>query len=213
MRRRLAMLLSAALVATVIGVFAPASPASATGVCVGALGTATVTGGALSYPVVAGTFGVQVRQPVNATFNVNFPAATGTCVNSNTPGFLKGLTAAGTVSGWCGHSSGSGSTADGYRFAWVSAGSILVLTGGLTGIVNAIPDTLNGHSCNAAKPGGASAFIVSGVVLKLHCNVSKTKVTTPLPIPATLTTVVPGVLSVHTGSPTYNVKVCVGLTL
>jgi hypothetical protein len=214
MRRRLASLLSAALVATAAAFFVPASPASATGVCAFFLGNAN-TSAPMTYPVtvVPNSFGpsitATVQQPVHTTFNLSF--TTGTCVNL--PGVLKWLWVTGTVSGWCGHSSGNAVTNTGERFAWVSAGGLAVLTGGLTGIAHWEPDIINGETCNANKGLGADRFLVDLVALKTHCNITKTKVTQTFGAPSTLQTVLNfGVLTVnlHTGPVTYDVKVCLG---
>ena len=163
MRRRLASLLAASLLGTALMMLAPASPANAVGVCVGAVGSATVAPG-LTYPVTATPTGI--RPAVQAGFGVVFPLGTGTCVNTVGP-TLKGLSATGTLSGWCGHSSGTGTTNTGEDFAYVSLGTLLVTTGELTGVVSAVPDTLAGHSCNSQN--GAGGFIISGLAVKLTC--------------------------------------------
>lgn len=163
--RRLVSLLSVAAMATALLVIAPASPASANGVCVGALGSATL-GAGLTYPnpLVTPSLG-----RVATGFFVSFNPPS-TCVNvTGGTAVQKGLTATGGVDGWCGHSTGSGVTNTGQTFHWTSAGSFLVLTGSLTGLVNAVPDAVNGESCSPLGP-GADVFLVSGVALKLHCS-------------------------------------------
>jgi hypothetical protein len=79
----------------------------------------------------------------------------------------EGLFASGTVSGWCGLSSGHGSTHNGHRFAWLGVGGELVLTGELVGVVNAVPNVLGGQSC--ASQQGASQFLVQGGAVKVDC--------------------------------------------
>jgi hypothetical protein len=208
--RRIASLLAAALVATAIGVLAPASPASATDVCAGLNGTALLNTGLL-YPVTVvpdantATLSVNVLQATTTNFTVNFGTGVGTCAIGGP------LTAGGTVSGWCGLSSGSGATNDGFRFAWIGIGGTLILTGGLVGVVNAIPDVPGGQSCNQNKGGGATRFIVTGLALKAHCAV-KSKSLTTVAIPPTLVTPVAGpplTVNVHTGTWHVWTKVCV----
>jgi hypothetical protein len=162
MRRLVSMLWAACLAATLL-VTAPASPASAEGACPASLGTLT-TGAPLFFPGVALT-------PTFTTFSMSFTV--GACVNVTTapPGaaVAPNLTATGVLSGYCGTSSGSGITSNGYRFSWVSAGGVLVLTGELTGLVGITPDTPNGESCAT----GANAFITTaGPVLDHHCGMT-----------------------------------------
>lgn len=94
----------------------------------------------------------------------------------------KTLSAWGVVSGWCGLSSGVGVTADGFRFGWVGVGSILVVTGGIVGVVNAVPDTLAGETCNRNKNDGALQFLLASAGLKMHC-VAKQKTLTEVAVP------------------------------
>ena len=136
--------------------FVTSSPASAdVDVCAGT-GTATLNQ-PLTYPGIGG--------PVTTGFSFGFTA--GTCV------FKAGLSATGTVSGWCGLSSGQGETNSGHRFVWQGVGGELVLVGEVNGVVNAIPDALQGESCIT----GADRFLVQGAVEKSHC-VGGTKVKT-----------------------------------
>ena len=185
MRRRLAMLLSATLVAGIAAVLVPASPASAgVHVCAGT-GTAALTQG-LTYPVTVGAAAPPAvplppnPHPVHVTVTqqprttgFSFTLGVGTCVNSNVPTVKPPpVTATGTVSGWCGLSSGTGSLLLGTnpRFAWIGIGGLLVITGGVAGVVNAIPNTLAGQSCNNSIA-GANSFLVQGLVVAYdHCN-------------------------------------------
>ena len=208
MKRRIAAFLGATLAASALVLVAPAPPASAdTNVCAGQ-GTATTS--PIFYPVRVVTTGttasVTVLAPNTASFAFAF-GGLGVCA----PG-PKSLTATGTVSGWCGHSSGTGVTGQGHRFAWVSAASKLILTGEVTGIVNAAPDpTIAGNSCLT----GATTFIVTGAVVLYHCLILKQKglttVTIPLPPIHTLTTVLSASLhaTVTGGTQHYWTKVCV----
>ena len=216
MRRRLAMLLSATLVAGAAAILVPASPASAgVHVCAGT-GIAVLTTG-LTYPattVAAVPPAVPLPpnpHPVHVTvthqarttgFSFGFGPA-GACVNSNPtppgPGNVKfSVNADGLVSGWCGLSSGTGTLRLGNnpRFAWVGIGGTLILTGGVTGVVAAVPDTLAGHSCNSHA--GASQFTVVGdVVANDHCTV-KSKSLIPINNTGTLQTTL---ISGPTGTP------------
>ena len=226
MRRRLAMLLSATLLAGIAAVLVPASPASAGIHICGGVGTAALTGG-LTYPVTVATdlpphpIHSYVHQARTTVFGFNF--TTGACVNSNAPTVKSptlgtGVTAVGTVSGWCGLSSGTGTiTKSGAsaRFAWIGIGGTLVLTGGAIGVVQAVPDTLAGHSCNNHT--GASQFTVAGAVVAFdHCLPTKPKNLTTLgaaTLTSTLVTLPTGTPvsrhSVHTGLWHVWTKVCV----
>ena len=235
MRRRLAMLLSATLVAGLAVILVPASPASAGVHVCGISGQASLTTG-LTYPVTAAVglpwgplpphphpIHITVHQPRTTTFVFNV-SIVGGCINSNPPNvksptFGTPITAFGTVSGWCGLSSGSGTitlTASNMRFAWIDVGGILVVTGGVAGVVNAMPDTLAGHSCNNSNA-GASQLILSGSLVAFdHCPV-KFKGLTPVPIPGFLTTTLfslpfgtpVALLSIHNGPWHVWTKVCV----
>jgi hypothetical protein len=203
MRRRLAMLLSATLVAGIAAVLVQASPASAgVHVCAGT-GQANL-GIGLTYPVTVTTdlpphplHVLVIQQPRTTTFT--FSLFFGGCVNTNPPNVKSPtlgttVTADGVVSGWCGLSSGTGTLHLGTspRFAWVGVGEFLVVTGGVTGVLHAPPDTLAGHSCN--NNAGASQILVTGlVVANDHCAV-KNKGLTSINIP-------PGVLQTTLISP------------
>ena len=186
MRRRLAMLLSATLVAATAAVLVPASPASA-GVHVCGLAGSVFLGQGLTYPVTVAAgltpplppnphpIHFVVQQPRTTTFGFSLNILGG-CVNSNPPNVKSptlgtSVTADGVVSGWCGLSSGTGTLHLGNnpRFAWVDVGGVLVVTGGLTGVVHATPDTFAGDTCNSNF--GADQFIFSGLVVAYdHCN-------------------------------------------
>ena len=226
MRRRLATLLSATLVTGIAAVLVPASPASAGAhVCAG-VGKAILTTG-LTFPVTVATalpghpVHVRVQQPRTTGFTFNLNIAGG-CVNTNAPtvkSTLTGtpITAVGTVSGWCGLSSGTGTVTLGASsglFAGIGIGGILVITGNVNGVVQAT-DALAGHNCNTNP--GAAGFVVAGAVAAFdHCVASNTGLA-PVPIPATLvTTLISGPLgtpvaavSVHTGPWHIWTKVCV----
>ncbi|HVF74321.1 MAG TPA: hypothetical protein VM938_04680 [Acidimicrobiales bacterium] len=151
MKRRLALLLAAASIATV-GMLAPTSPASAnTDVCAGT-GTATLSVG-FGYPVNT----VHVLHPHTANFSFGFTA--GTCVSKTS------LSASGTVTGYCGLSSGGGATTNGHSFNFTSTGTVLVLTGDVTGTVSAAPDPTHSGSCTNET---ATRFLITGEVVKSH---------------------------------------------
>ena len=156
MLRRIGTLAAAAFMGTALVAVIPASPASAsTEVCVGQ-GTATT--GALYYPGFP---------PVTTTPNTVGYAFTldgvGFCLPS-----LGTLSAAGTLTGWCGHSTGTGTVDGHHNYSHVSAGSFLVVLptgsvpgGTAVGLVNAVPDATAGQSCIT----GATRFIVTGAVV------------------------------------------------
>jgi hypothetical protein len=194
MRRRLASLLAAVLAASTLGVLSSAQPAPAADVCFGA-GGATIGGNGLFYPLVGtrtttwGTGGGSVTfypLPQLLPFIMSLSVA-GLCVSGAPPPEAGGL-----VSGWCGHSWGSGATSAGDRFALIGAGSFLLLTGGLTGLLNMTPNVPGGHNCTT----GASEFLVSGGAVITDCNLFKQKLDElplpgpiPDPVPHELTTV------------------------
>lgn len=137
--KRIAMLLTAAVIAASAAIL-PASPASAhTDVCVGN-GTATLTGGALLYVGLGSAL---------ANFTLGL---TGACAGGG-----GGLVATGTVHGYCGLSTGNGMAA-GHNVSWIGLGSMLVLFLEVTGVVNASVNVLAGASCTT----GAASFLVTG---------------------------------------------------
>lgn len=182
MRRRLAALLSAALVAGAMSMSAPASPASAAEVCFG-VGSATVGGDGLYYP--GGVFGGYRVTGFHFVLD-----RAGACVPS-----FSGASAGGTVQGYCGHSTGSGTANNTYDFVWTSAGSVLVITGELTGVAVAFPAVFAAQSCHT----GALAFDVHGAVYASNACLQ-------FGLTELLTTILAGVVSVHT-----NAHPCVGL--
>ncbi|HEX2040004.1 MAG TPA: hypothetical protein VHF47_09780 [Acidimicrobiales bacterium] len=204
MRRHLALLLSAALTATP-GALTSVAPAHASGVCSG-LGTMSVGGAGLFFPGAVHQGGPTLTiqaTPQTLPFNLSFSLA-----NTCAPNPAKGFSAGGMVSGWCGHTWGQGITGHGYRFAWVQAGPLLLLTGALEGKLTMVPDILAGQSCAT----GALGFVVSGSVTKVTCTTkSKTSHLTAVPgthqlvgNPATHVTVPDG--SYHTWT-----KACAGV--
>ncbi|HEX2040576.1 MAG TPA: hypothetical protein VHF47_12700 [Acidimicrobiales bacterium] len=137
----------------------------------------------------------RVRQPTLASFVLSH--VVGGCPN------MSGL-----VMGYCGHAAGTGTSAFGHRFAFVIAGSLLVSTGGVSGVALATPDALGGQSCNA----GATQFIVAGGAVFTSCSVVKSKLSTFSSVPSTLTStgLGPVTAGVHSGPIQYHLKVCVG---
>ncbi len=161
MKRRIALLLAASAVATTFALGAGAAPASAdTDLCAGT-GSANLSA-SLFYPGGA---------PVTASFSFGFTV--GACHAKP-----EGLFAAGTVTGWCGLSVGAGATHNGHRFHWLGVGGELILTGEVTGVVNAVPNALANQFCST----GANSFLVQGAVAKTHCA-NKTKSNTDIPTP------------------------------
>jgi hypothetical protein len=208
MRRRLAMLLSATLVAGAAAVLVPASPAAAgIHVCAG-LGQAILATG-LTYPVTVSTdlpphpvhlLVIQQSRKTGFTFILN----PGACGNTNAPNVKTSpvptpITASGTEAGWCGFSTGYGTLVLGsaaMRFGWIGIGGALIITGEVVGAVQTIPDTLAGHSCNNNR--GASQFIIAGGAIGFdHCGTTIEHLVTGGGGDGlwTLFTVVPGLLT------------------
>lgn len=199
MRRRVAIVLGVAFAASGISLTA-APPAAATDVCGF---TAIMHTGSLVYPVTVqpGLTLVTVHQPRTVGFGIALPV--GTCVSSDGT-LTKTFTAGGTMTGWCGHSSGQGTANDGANFAWVQVGNTMVVTGHIVGTLTVTPNpTIPANDCLT----GAKTFIVAGNVVLLHCTVLTSSLVT-MPIPPTLTLVIPGTLSVHTGPMTYHSSLC-----
>lgn len=202
MRRRLATLLSAALVASGVAILTPAQPAAATGVCVQASGSVHMAA-SLRYTVTVTTPAyIDVNGAVTTAFSAGF--SVGACINTTgTTTTVKTLSATGTISGWCNLSSGSGVTADGHRFAWLGVGTTLVFTGDLVGMASITPNALVGQSCNT----GASAFLASGIFVKHHCLV-KSKGLTTVDLPETWTLPLP-FFHIYTRDWHFWTKICV----
>lgn len=232
MRRRLAALLAATLVAGALAALAPAGPASATtAVCAGN-GSASVTPGLL-YPIGLPLVTLNLRTPatlgqrVIVTFNNelqssswSFNLDTGTC---------PGLMASGTLKGYCGHSTGSGFTNTGHLLAWTSIGGLLLITNEVTGAVNAIPDPLNpdnsclhagdvtvhtdtGLTTQSPPPAqqlghGAHDFIITGGAVLAHCNASTLPTLTTLLLTLGTVTVLDPIY--HITFPLLNVHVSI----
>lgn len=204
MRRCSALVLSTALFLMPWLVVPPS--ASATGTCVGLTGVAA-TGAPLFYPVTVDSTipQITVGAPTTTSFSANF-AVGGACVQtSGTTTSFPPLEVLGIVSGWCGHFSGTGTTPDGYRLAWINVGDRFVMTGEFVGVTAAFfPDFLQGDDCLTV---GADSFFVWGNAgLKVHC-LTKSKGATTIPMPTTSLTPVSAV-SVSTSSWEYGTKVC-----
>lgn len=197
MRRRLSLLLATVLAGGTLTFLAPAQPVSAWTVCAVAGGTATVTPG-LKYPVGVNlpTTPVLTTLPLSDQLRIliGWPEAPGE--PNSLHGFtLTGLanvcthgaattspvTASGTLLGFCGHSVGTGTVnPGGILFAYVSAGTFLILTGHLLGAVHAIPnpDSTTGSCTHFHNPvvhawslnNGATNFIVEGGAVGLNCT-------------------------------------------
>ncbi|HEX2039389.1 MAG TPA: hypothetical protein VHF47_06610 [Acidimicrobiales bacterium] len=216
MRRRLSALLTAALAASTLAVLGSAQPASAADVCAGA-GLASISGAGLFYPGVGTTTTTSGTAGGSLTL-YTLPRLESFAFDSSIAGACAlgspAVAAGGLVSGWCGHSWGSGATATGTPFSWVSAGSLLIISGGLTGVVNATPNVPAGASCAT----GALSFIVAGGVVVTNCGVvnneavNQLPVTTPDPIHTTSHTVGGTTASVTIAGGNYHVwhRVCAG---
>lgn len=153
MRRRLAAPLAAVLAVSGLSVFATARPAAAIWVCPG-LGTFQ-TGNPVYYP----GFGSTSQNSFVFTFGI------GACVHIPSGTTTKTITATGVFLGYCGFSSGAGTTGNGDLFAFVGVGGVLVVTGHTVGTLTIAPDVLNGESCTT----GADRFLIAGVLILLNC--------------------------------------------
>lgn len=147
--KRIACLAAVALAALSLA-FVPSTPAGATqDVCVG-LGVANTP--PLYYP----GFPLVNTTPASGGFNLSL--FLGGC--NGTGGVLTGLNASGSLTGFCGQSTGNGAVNGHHGFTYVSAGSMLVLVGSAAGVANAVPDATQGQSCTT----GATRFLVTGAV-------------------------------------------------
>lgn len=142
MKRRIAILAVASLLGGAASML-QVSPASAANETCAGVGTAT-TGAAL---------GLEASGAVLVDTTFGFTLNVGACTVS------ASVTADGNVKGFCGDSTGSGTANGHHDFTFVGTGSVLVLSGGVEGAVNATPDTANGHSCVGNN---ASQFVISG---------------------------------------------------
>lgn len=152
MKRRLGMLLTAALL-TGLFALAPSTPAAAhVDVCAG-VGSATVNTGGQGLRYVGSVY----QQNLPFGFGFVLPPG-GTCV-LGTP-----FAPTGVVHGYCGLSAGSGSAA-GHAFAFVAVGGVLVVSGGMAGTAVAAPDVTLGESCAPTDATGANNFLLVGLVV------------------------------------------------
>ena len=224
MRRRISLLLATVLAGTTM-LFGPTQPASAAVVCAIGNGTVTVTPGIL-YPVLLGLgaaagkdhlIDIKIGDQGNALHAFTLGVSVGGCVHVDASPTLAPGAANGSLLGFCGHSTGTG-TINGETFAYVSAGTFLVLTGGAVGLASAVPTPLTGSCGHVATgaplpptttfglPGGATQFIVSGAGLGLNCG-GTTGVSQLVTVP-TLTLPDPA-FGIHTGTLAHaTVRVC-----
>jgi hypothetical protein len=189
MRRRLAALVAVVLGGAGAGV--PLAPAAATNACAGQATLTTST--PISYPVTVSTspLSVAVRQPPWTAWALSATPGLSACA----PNMAKALHATGTLSGWCGLHSATGTTANGHRFAWVNVGAVMVITGGLNGVAVVEPNVAANQSCVS----GATSFLVQFGVVTANCLTKfKGLTTNPVPIPPTLTPYFSGLIWVHT---------------
>ena len=166
MRRRTAMLVAVTAVSGVMTMFPPTStPAQANvhAACASVGGTAHLHS-PLTYPT---------GPSHSASFTFHLDPDLSECT-----GAPDNLSASGTVHGWCGLSSGSGVTSAGTSFGWVGVGGTLVLSGGLSGAVNAVPNVVLGDLCST----GADDFVINGAVVNHSCKAASLP---PVSVPMT----------------------------
>ena len=165
MKRFAATLLSTALVTALVGLTSSA-PAVAQNVCFGQGNL--FTGAPFFYPspTVVGT-NIGFREVHITSFAMTF--TTHACIHVPNATTSKAVTASGMATGWCGLSTGAGTTGNGHPFAWIGAGSFLILTGHVTGVMNIMPDVPGGQSCSPVGS-GATRFLMTGAVVLLRCS-------------------------------------------
>lgn len=158
MKTRIGILAGALLVAGV-ALLGQASPSLAHDDACAGNGDATLTNVTNSSNT---GFGVpQLHNQASATFSFNL--GNGACVAKG----LGGLRAGGTVTGWCGLSSGAGITNNGHSFVFTSVGTSLVVSGEVDGEVSAAEDPLDAGTCTNAS---ATHFLITGAAVKHHCT-------------------------------------------
>lgn len=192
MRRRLSLLLATVLAGGMLTFLAPPQTAGAVKVCAGT-GQAFVTPGlkgpiAVNLPAtpIATTLplGTQLEILIGKANNLhsfffNFGGGAGGCSHPPNSPLPTEIAAAGSLKGYCGHSSGTGTLSSGELFAWVSVGGLLIITGHIVGVVNAIPDpdSTTGSCIHFHNPvqhawslnNGATRFLITGAVVGMNC--------------------------------------------
>lgn len=190
MKRRLSLSLVMMLAGGTLAILAPAQPAQAWMVCAGG-GTAIVTPGlkvsaGVNLPTTPFNFTplplptqleILIGKP-NVIHGFIFLFGLGACTHGGATFF--GLGATGTLKGYCDHASGTGTTFLGQLFAYISSGTVLVLTGHIVGIgtVTANPDATTGSCIHFHNPSnhawslnwGATSFLVEGFAVGLNCS-------------------------------------------
>lgn len=207
MRRRLPLLLAAMVAGSTLVLFGPARPASTAIACAGN-GTLVVNPG-LFFPVLvsAAASGLTTNVVVDIVigrpkilhgFTLNVP--TGACVHVR-PGVptIAPAGGAGTLTGYCGHSSGVG-TLNGERFAFVNAGTFVLFTGHLIAVATIGDFSLNQGQCLhfdgptggnpfALTTGPNTGFDIQFVGVGLNCTNSLPHTETLQRVPPTTVTV------------------------
>lgn len=150
MKRIIAAAFTAALATATLAIVASPASAHGTDVCAGS-GRASVSA-AVYYPTSG-------PSAAGATASFSFNVAGG-CVAGHVSASVT-LSAGVSGGAYCGNSNGVNGTVDGgHSFTYVSAGSVLVVSGNANGVVNAVPDASQGQSCVS----GAVVFLVQGLV-------------------------------------------------
>jgi hypothetical protein len=148
MKRAVTSVLAPVLIASVCVVGTPRTATADTEVCAG-IGTAQLSG-----PVYYPGFG----PPANGGFNLGF--LIGACSSSGdfraTGGYGGPLGGA-----YCGLSTGGGVANGHHSYAWIEAGGIVIVFGGVDGVWVYSPNVLAGQSCVS----GVTQFLVTGAVV------------------------------------------------
>jgi hypothetical protein len=179
MRRRISVLLAAALAGTALVLLGPAPPSGAVVVCTGQ-GTVNVAPGLL-YPVLGGITGFIKDHVIdiligdnNTTHGFTFAlSVAGACVHAAVPPTVGPATGAGVLKGYCGHSSGTGTIA-GQQFSFVESGGVVLFTGHLVGEGHLMPTPGTGSCAHfepvTSLPSGAHDFVLTLAGAGLNCD-------------------------------------------
>jgi hypothetical protein len=172
----MAMLAAVAAVAGMSSLFSQAPAQAGVHAVAAGLGNATLST-TLFYPVNSTNASAPLSiSPKSATFTFHFSTGATVAVPGGT--VSGGISATGSVHGWCGLSVGSGTVSGGGPFSWIGIGGTLIVTGQVNGAVNAAPNALLGDSCATV---GANDFIVNGGGIATSCATVNSSVTVSTP--------------------------------
>jgi hypothetical protein len=177
MRKRISMLVAVVLMATTM-LLGGSQPASAIGLCAGH-GNGTVAPGLL-YPVLLGLTGAGKDHVIdvlvgdaNVSHGFSFSFFVGaSCLHVDLSPSLPLQPAVGTLKGYCGQASGTGTLAT-RPFSFVTVGTLLILTGHVVGIASMTPVPGTGSCAHVdpltSLPGGAHDFLITLAAVAFNC--------------------------------------------